>query len=91
MANMNKQGKTNKQYQDSAKFAWYGVVGMTLLVILLTLLGGCATIQPTKKCCEKKYVITEWDGDRQINWYSSNAAKYAAKYCGGNLEKENIK
>jgi len=51
MANMNKQGKTNKQYQDSAKFAWYGVVGMTLLVILLTLLGGCTT---SKECCKKE-------------------------------------
>ena len=42
MANMNKkfpeQGKTPQQYQDSTKFAWYGVVGMTILVILLSLL-----------------------------------------------------
>ena len=75
MENMNNQGKSNKQYEDSAKFAWYGVVGMVLLVILLTLLGGCVTTQPTKKCCEKNYVITEWDGDRQINWYSSTEEK----------------
>ena len=48
MANMNKkspgQGKTPQQYTDSTRIAWYGVVGMTLLVILLTLLGGCAII-----------------------------------------------
>ena len=72
MENMNNQGKSNKQYRDSAKFAWYGVVGMVLLVILLTLLGGCVTTQPTKKCCGKNYVITEWDGDREIRWYSTN-------------------
>ena len=62
MANMNKkspgQGKTPQQYTDSTRFAWYGVVGMTLLVILLTLLGGCATTNetPKKPCCktEKK-------------------------------------
>ena len=62
MANMNKkfpgQGKTPQQYKDSTRFAWYGVVGMTLLVILLTLLGGCATTNetPKKPCCktEKK-------------------------------------
>ena len=62
MANMNKkspgQGKTPQQYTDSTRLAWYGVVGMTLLVILLTLLGGCATTNetPKKPCCktEKK-------------------------------------
>jgi hypothetical protein len=82
MANTNKkrnfkpgQGKTPQQYEDSTKFAWYGVVGMTILVILLSLLGGCATTQPTKKCCDKEHVITEWDGDRQINWYSTTEKK----------------
>jgi len=41
MANMNKklgQGKTPHQYKDSARFAWYGVVGMVILLILSTLL-----------------------------------------------------
>ena len=38
MENMNNQGKTPQQYQDSTKFTWYGVVGMTILVILLSLL-----------------------------------------------------
>ena len=62
MENLNKkspgQGKTPQQYTDSTRFAWYGVVGMTLLIILLTLLGGCATTNetPKKPCCktEKK-------------------------------------
>ena len=79
MENMNKkrkfkpgQGKTQKQYEDSAKFAWYGVVGMVILLILFSLLSSCST---TKKCCDKEHVITEWDGDRQINWYSSTEEK----------------
>ena len=72
MANMNNQGKSNKQYEDSAKFAWYGVVGMVVLLILFSLLSSCST---TKKCCDKEHVITEWDGDRQINWYSSTEEK----------------
>jgi len=77
MANMNKkfnpgQGKTPQQYEDSAKFAWYGVVGMVILLILFSLLSSCTT---TKKCCDKEHVITEWDGDRQINWYSSTEEK----------------
>ena len=36
----------------------------------MTLFGGCSTSKPTKKCCDKEHVITEWDGDKQINWYS---------------------
>ena len=75
MANLNKkprQGKTPQQYRDSSRFAWYGVVGMIILLFLMSLLMGCTTTQSTKKCCGKNYVITEWDGDRQINWYSTS-------------------
>ena len=65
MANSNKkpnpgQGKTPQQYEDSARFAWYGVVGMTLLVILLSLLGGCATTHDvSKECCKTKEISAE--------------------------------
>ena len=41
MGNLNKkpgQGKTPQQYRDSSRFAWYGVVGMIILLIILTLL-----------------------------------------------------
>jgi len=41
MANLNKklrQGKTSHQYTDSTRFAWYGVVGMIILLILVGLL-----------------------------------------------------
>ena len=75
MANLNKkqgQGKTPQQYRDSSRLAWYGVVGMIILLFLISLLTGCVTTQPTKKCCGKNYVITEWDGDREIRWYSTN-------------------
>ena len=58
MANMNNQGKRPEQYTDSARIAWYGVVGMIILLIIITLLGGCATTKETPKepCCktEKK-------------------------------------
>ena len=55
MANMNNQGKRPEQYEDSARFAWYGVVGMIILLIIITLLGGCATTQETsKECCKSK-------------------------------------
>ena len=87
MANLNKkqgQGKTPQQYRDSSRFAWYGAVGMIIVLILTSLLMGCTTAykthqiiyeesiiyDDTKKCCDKEYVITEWDGDRQINWYT---------------------
>ena len=72
---MNNQGKRPQQVRDSERFAWYGVLGMIIILILVTLLGGCATTQPTKKCCDKKHVITEWDGDREIRWYSSSEEK----------------
>ena len=54
------QGKTPQQYTDSTRFAWYGVVGMTLLVILLTLLGGCATTHDvSKECCKSQKTSTK--------------------------------
>ena len=41
MENMNNQGKRPQQYKDSAKLAWYGVIGMTILLILMILLSSC--------------------------------------------------
>ena len=58
MENMNNQGKRPDQYENSAKFAGYGIMGMIILLIVITLLGGCATTNetPQKPCCktEKK-------------------------------------
>lgn len=59
MANSNKksnpgQGKTPQQYEDSAKFAWYGVVGMIVLLILFTLLSSCGTTKKVDECCSQK-------------------------------------
>ena len=58
MANMNNQGKRPNQYANSEKFAGYSILGMIILLILMTLLGGCATTNetPKKPCCktEKK-------------------------------------
>ena len=55
MENLNNQGKRPDQYSNSAKFAWYGVVGMITLLVLLTLLGGCATTKETpKECCKSE-------------------------------------
>ena len=65
MGNLNKkpgQGKTPQQYRDSSRFAWYGVVGMIIILFLMSLYG----------CSHKTHVITEWDGDREIRWYSTN-------------------
>ena len=41
MVNLNKkpgQGKTPQQYRDSSMFAWYGMVGM---IILLAFMSSC--------------------------------------------------
>ena len=58
MENMNNQGKRLDQYKNSTKFAGYGIIGMIILLIIITLLGGCSTTKdtPKKPCCktEKK-------------------------------------
>ena len=48
------QGKTQKQYEDSAKFAWYGVVGMIILIVILTLFSNCVTTKKVDECCKNK-------------------------------------
>ena len=59
MENMNNQGKRPDQYTNSTKFAGYSIVGMIVLLILITLLGGCATTHETSKECCKSKKITE--------------------------------
>ena len=60
MANMNNQGKRPDQYDNSAKFAGYSILGMIILLIIITLLGGCATTHDTsKECCKAKEVSAE--------------------------------
>ena len=52
---MNNQGKRPEQYTNRDKAAWYSIVGMILLLILASLLGGCVTTQEVpKSCCESK-------------------------------------
>ncbi len=52
MANLNNQGKRKDQYENSAKFAWYAIVGMIVLLIALTLFGGCSTTKKVDECCK---------------------------------------
>ena len=60
MENMNNQGKRPDQYTNSTKFAGYSIVGMIVLWILITLLGGCATTHETsKECCKVKEISAE--------------------------------
>jgi len=61
MENMNNfQGKRPDQYSNSAKFAWFGIVGMITLLIIITLLGGCATTHDTsKECCKSEKTSAE--------------------------------
>ena len=60
MENMNNfQGKTPQQYSNSAKIAWYGVVGMIVLLILVTLFSGCTTTKKTDKCCQTEKTSAE--------------------------------
>jgi len=64
MENMNDfQGKRPNQYENSTKLAGYSIMGMIILLIIMTLLGGCATTQPTKKCCDKEHTFIDKPGD----------------------------
>jgi len=56
----NNQGRTDKQYENSARFAGYSIMGIIILIIFLTLFGGCATTHDTsKECCKSKKTSTE--------------------------------
>ena len=59
MENLNNQGKGPDQYGNSTKFAWYGVVGMITLLILMTLLGGCSTTKKVDECCKSQKTSTK--------------------------------
>jgi hypothetical protein len=60
MANMNNQGKRPDQYDSSTKIAWYGVLGMVIVLLLVSLLTGCATTQETsKECCKSEKTSTK--------------------------------
>ena len=60
MENMNNQGKRQDQYENSTKFAGYSIIGMIILLIIITLLGGCATTHDTsKECCKSKTISAE--------------------------------
>jgi len=41
MVSMNNQGKKPQQYQDSTRFAWYGVMGMSILLSIVVILERC--------------------------------------------------
>ena len=82
MENMNNQGKRKDQIDFNNKMAMGalgGIIGILIFCLIAVLFTGCATTQPTKKCCEKEHVITEWDGDRQINWYTCKNKSYGSE------------
>ena len=59
MENMNNQGKTDKQLEDSTKFAGYSILGMIILIVIATLFSNCATSKKTDDCCKNKTESTK--------------------------------
>ena len=51
------QGKTQKQYEDSARFVGYNIIGMIALIIIMTLFSNCTTTKKVDECCSKKESI----------------------------------
>jgi len=62
MENMNNQGKTDKQYEDSTRAVGYSIIGMIILMIFATLSTGCTT---TKECCKNSDEIIEHYEDKK--------------------------
>ena len=52
------QGKTKKQYEDSARFVGYSIIGMIALITIMTLFSNCATTK-VDKCCKNSDKIIE--------------------------------
>ena len=55
MANLNNQGKRKDQYETNARtafYGWCGVVGMIVLLVAMTLFGGCSTTKKVDECCK---------------------------------------
>ena len=52
MANLNNQDKSPEKYENSAKAAWYAIVGMIVLLVAMTLFGGCSTTKKVDECCK---------------------------------------
>ncbi len=61
MENMNNQGKTNKQYEDSARFAGYSIIGMIVLLVIMTLFSNCATTKVDKCCKNSENIIKHYE------------------------------
>ena len=68
---MNNQGKTPQQYTDSVTFFMYAAILLFTLMLVMTLFKGCVA----KPHVTKTHVITEWDGDREIRWYTTDSAE----------------
>ena len=56
MANMNNQGRTDKQYENNIKAAGYSIIAMIILMVFATLSTGCTA---TKECCNHSNEIIE--------------------------------
>ena len=54
MENLNNQGRSPEKYKNSAKAAWYAIVGMIVLLVATTLFGGCSTTKKVDECCSQK-------------------------------------
>jgi len=54
MENLNNQGKRQDQYESSAKYAGYALIGMVGLIVILSLLTGCGISKEPQKCCQQE-------------------------------------
>ena len=48
------QGKSEQNYENSAKAAWYSIVILLTLLVSMTLFSSCSTTKKVDECCSKK-------------------------------------
>ena len=51
------QGKSKQNYENSAKAAWYSMIGLLILLVGMTLFSNCSTTKKVDECCSKKESI----------------------------------
>ena len=74
---MKYQGKSKKQYEDSARFVGYSIIGMIALLVVMTLFSSCATTK-VDKCCEK--TVSDENMRRVMSSILNKICKFAV-YC----------
>ncbi len=83
MANTNR----DRQHEDSMRFVSISILGIIILMIIMTLFGGCATTQPSKKCCDKHTYYKPYYPPTRIIVVNKNKPVYKKRHIKVKVNK----